>query len=141
MAPGRRCPGLCGASENVEQTVRPSRIFGGNGGEDDTGVIRSAQSIRRSEARALGVCDQAHGMASEQLHEAANFGPRRRTRRTREGEEDVDPYEEGRLVPAGKEGSAAACIAGFDAVVQPNRRVMEGEPVRGGQRAPEAVLA
>jgi hypothetical protein len=52
MAPGRRCPGLCGASENVEQTVRPSRIFGGNGGEDDTGVIRSAQSIRRSEASA-----------------------------------------------------------------------------------------
>ena len=139
--PWRRVEGALAYAAVARTSSRPSRIFGGNGGEDDTGVIRSAQSIRRSEARALGVCDQAHGMASEQLHEAANFGPRRRTRRTREGEEDVDPYEEGRLVPAGKEGSAAACIAGFDAVVQPNRRVMEGEPVRGGQRAPEAVLA
>jgi hypothetical protein len=56
--PWRRVEGALDYAAVARTSSRPSRIFGGNGCEDDTGVIRSAQSIRRSEAsasRKLGV--------------------------------------------------------------------------------------
>jgi len=56
--PWRRVEGALAYAAVARTSSRPSRIFGGNGCEDDTGVIRSAQSIRRSEAsasRKLGV--------------------------------------------------------------------------------------
>ena len=61
--PWRRVEGALAYAAVARTSSRPSRIFGGNGCEDDTGVIRSAQSIRRSEAsasRKLGVAFFGH---------------------------------------------------------------------------------